>query len=517
MNAMRQYEMTEWSVRGAEPVGSWVETDVCAQVTCGDVTQVLPGFYAGAGTYQVRYIPEQPGMIQVKITGSSLAQDLDFTEECTPAACGQHGIVRADGTHFRHADGAWFYPFGTTVYALSHQDDALIEQTFATLAEAPFNKIRMCVFPKHYDYNHNEPPCFAFAKKEDGSWDVHHPNPVFWERLESHITRLGAMGIQVDLILFHPYDRWGFSKLSREEALVYLDYAVKRLAAYPNLWWSLANEYDLLDYEKEDWECFAQFIHDHDPYGHLLSNHHMVIPWDFANANTTHICLQTSDIQELSRQITKYGKPLMVDEMCYEGNLTQHWGNISGRELVRRFWIVCAQGGYATHGETYWTPANIIWWATGGVLIGEAPARIRFLREILESVGGPLTFASRDMDEEQFYAMRAGMPKDAAKGNPVLKLMLTAPWEQAKGLVLGGRELLGAYEEQVYLKYYDRQCTRTGTMSLPETGSYTVEVIDTWEMTRTTVLTGASGNVEFALPGKEGIAVLAKKNETACE
>ena len=509
MNMMCQYEMNEWAVPGREPEGSWVETDITGTFTGNGKSVQVKGFYAGNGIYKVRFYPEATGRYEVRITGTDLEEETSFAVECLPADVGQHGIVRVDGTHFRYADGTWFYPFGTTVYALSHQEDAVVEETFATLARAPFNKVRMCLFPKHYDYNHNDPPCYAFKQREDGSWDLHRPNMEFWDRFESHITRLGGLRIQADLIIFHPYDRWGFSKFSREEACVYLEYLTRRFSAFPNLWWSLANEYDLMDYAKEDWECFAQYIHGADPYGHLLSNHQMIIPWDFANPNTTHICLQTSEIQEISLQIAKYGKPLMVDEMCYEGNLIFHWGNISGRELVRRFWTVCVQGGYATHGETFWNPENIIWWAAGGKLIGEAPARIRFLREILEGIGGPLTFASRDMTEEQFAAMRAQTPAEAAEGDPVLRLMLTAPWEQAKGLVLGGRELLGAYEDRAYLKYYDIQCTMTGTLALPEEGSYTVEVIDTWEMTRTIVMAGACGKVEFPLPGKEGMAVLA--------
>ena len=316
MDKMRQYEMTEWTVSGREPEGSWVETDIVGTIEGNGSVKEVKGFYAGNGTYKVRFLPEETGTYQVTISGSCLDEVKAFTVECTAAAEGQHGVVRADGTHFRWEDGTWFYPFGTTVYAFSHQEDAVVEQTFETLAKAPFNKIRMCVFPKHYNYNHNEPPCYAFARKADaakepagytlndpGQWDVHRPNMELWERLESHIARLGGLGIQVDLIIFHPYDRWGFSKFPRREACVYLDYLTRRLGAFPNLWWSMANEYDLLDYTKEDWECLAQFLHDHDPYHHLLSNHQMVIPWDFANENTTHICLQTSDLGEISREI----------------------------------------------------------------------------------------------------------------------------------------------------------------------------------------------------------------------
>lgn len=33
--------------------------------------------------------------------------------------------------------------------------------------------------------------------------------------------------------------------MPREDNLIYLDYLIRRLAAFPNVWWSLANEYDL--------------------------------------------------------------------------------------------------------------------------------------------------------------------------------------------------------------------------------------------------------------------------------
>lgn len=115
-----------------------------------------------------------------------------------------------------------------------------------TLAKSPFNKIRMLVFPKHMPYNNNEPSLFPFMKGEDGSWDVRHPDFEFWNHLDSCIEELGKLGVEADLILFHPYDRWGFSKLTHEESMIYLDYCIRRLSAFRNLWWSLANEYELV-------------------------------------------------------------------------------------------------------------------------------------------------------------------------------------------------------------------------------------------------------------------------------
>ena len=70
----------------------------------------------------------------------------------------------------------FYYPFGTTVYALAHQEESIIEETLDTLKNSPFNKVRMCVFPKHCQYNNNEPRFYPFEKMRTnrGMWR----NPV---------------------------------------------------------------------------------------------------------------------------------------------------------------------------------------------------------------------------------------------------------------------------------------------------------------------------------------------------
>ena len=94
----------------------------------------------------------------------------------------KHGMVKAVDSHFEYEDGTFFYPFGTTIYALAHQTPELMEQTFETLKNAPFNKVRMCVFPKHYQYNNNEPRFYPFEKREDGSWNPEKPVSLLYRR-----------------------------------------------------------------------------------------------------------------------------------------------------------------------------------------------------------------------------------------------------------------------------------------------------------------------------------------------
>ena len=46
-------------------------------------------------------------------------------------------------------------------------------------------------------------------------------------------------------------------------------------------------------------------------------------------------------------------------------------------------------------------------------------------------------------------------------------------------------------------------------MILPEDRTYKIEVIDTWNETRETIMEGAKGIVWFDMPGKEKMAVMA--------
>lgn len=514
---MRQYETFELQFAGEVLSADYADIPLVAEFTCCGESKTVKGFYDGEGVYIVRFLPEKPGEYTWRVSGAVTAEG---HETCEAADSEHHGLVKAVDTHFEYEDGKLFVPFGTTVYALAHQDDALVEQTLETLKAAPFNKLRLCVFPKDYDYNHNEPPYYAFEKKPDGSWDVGKPCIAFWHRLESILDRITEMGIQVDLILFHPYDRWGFDTMSQADNLRYLSYLLCRLSAKPGIWWSLANEYDLSQGKTlRDWEEIECFVAENDPYGHLLSCHNCFCFWDAERSNITHASIQTKGLTEIPRWIEKYQKPVIIDECCYEGNLPHFWGSISAQEMVYRFWRCVASGAYCTHGETFLAEDEVLWWAKGGALKGKSPERIAFLREIIESLPGPLTpFANggmltlAQMDSEQMEAALEQVPeKQRGFIRSIAASIRRMEMDDRTAHIAGEHEWAAHVGEEAYLWFNDRQCFGEKTLPLPESKRYRVELIDVWNMTKSVLKENACGTTKLRLPGKEGLAVLAMR------
>jgi hypothetical protein len=432
----------------------------------------VEGFYDGDGVYRIRFMPDEIGEWTYS-TFSNVAglrgRTGGFT--CTAPSAGNHGPVRVRyATHFAYEDGTPYVPVGTTSYAWIHQGDRLEEQTLATLRSAPFNKMRMCVFPKSYVYNQNEPVYYPFERNAAGESDFTRFNPRFFQHLERRVRDLLALGIEADLILFHPYDRWGYSKMPAEADDRYLRYIVARLAACRNVWWSLANEFDFMKNKgMADWDRFFRIVQESDPYHHLRSIHNGTALYDHSKPWVTHVSLQSSDLEKVRELVATYRKPVIYDECKYEGNIPRRWGNISARELVRRFWLGTVSGAYVGHGETYLDPNDVLWWSKGGVLRGESPPRIAFLRRILE--GGP----AEGLDNLSTYYLGAGQ------------------------------------EGRYYLFYFDLNQPAEYTFNLAKGARYRADIIDPWEMTIAPAEGVFEGQFTMKLPGRPFLAVRFQK------
>ncbi|MDN3242192.1 DUF5605 domain-containing protein [Glycomyces tritici] len=463
----------EVELRGPAEGNPFTEVDLAAVFDDGEREMRVGGFYDGDGIYRVRFMPDAEG--HWTFTTASNAPALDgvtgeFT--CTPPAPGAHGPVRADGFHFAHGDGTRYLPVGTTAYAWTHQVQRLRDQTRRTLAAGPFNKVRMCLLPKWYQYNHEEPELYPFPGSVEEGWDTTRFDPAFFRRFEDEVAALQDLGIEADVILLHPYDRWGFADLGAEADDRLIRYTVRRLAAYANVWWSMANEYDMMGAKTEDdWERLAAVVSEEDPHGHLNSIHNCGPFYDYAEPWITHASIQRQDAYRTAEFTDewreRWGKPVVIDECAYEGDIDQGWGNISGEELTRRCWEGAVRGGYVAHGETYLNDAEELWWSKGGELVGTSPARMGFLREVI-----------------------------AASPAGVLD-PLPSHWDARTGGVAGEYEV-------TYLGF---SRPRFRHHPLPEGRRWAVDVIDTWNMTVERVADHAEGTLRVSLPGREYMAI----------
>jgi len=472
------YDIFELALNGSQEVNPFTDVSISARFEHRNRVLEPEGFYDGDDRYIIRLMPDEEGEWRYVTTSNMPELDgISGSFECVAARPGVHGPVRVANTyHFAYSDGRRHFSFGTTCYGWVNQPPELQEQTLKTLASAPFNKIRMCVFPKDYTYNKNEPPFYPFEQAEEG-WDFTRFNIPFWRNFEQRVGQLAELGIEADIILFHPYDRWGFARMGAETDDHYLRYTIARLAAYRNVWWSLANEYDVNSSKTpSDWERIFRLIKTRDPHQHLrsihnwiqLDDHHTRSFYDFSRPWVTHCSIQHAHTDLTAEWRLLYRKPVVIDEACYEGNIPDGWGNISAQEMVHRFWEAAVRGGYCGHGETYLDPHDILWWSKGGVLKGGSPARIAFLRAVLEA-----------------------MPEG---------------WIDPLDLVSNSCQSSGGIPGRYILHYFGRHQPSSVTFKLPE-GEFCAEILDTWEMTITPVGGTFRDHLIIPLPGKPYLAV----------
>lgn len=465
-------------------------------------TKTVDGFYDGNGIYRVRFMPSFEEAYTFCIKGSFSEETFEGSFTATAPSENNHGPVRVSHRyHLAYEDGKPYYSIGTTCYVWELQKEELQKKTLETLAESAFNKIRFCIFPKHYDYNLGEPISYPYEGTpmdssvlttenfmdyvgcpEGNNFDYKRFNVKHFQHIDKCIEKLMDMGIQADLIVMHAYDRWGFSEMSAECDDLYWKYLIARTSAFRNVWWSLANEYDLLTKKTtEDWERYASIICEKDVYGHLRSIHNCKPFYDYSRPWVTHCSIQRQDLYKSAELVNewreRYKKPVILDEIAYEGNIQHGWGNISGKEMTRRFWEAYLRGGYPGHGETYLNKENILWWSHGGELHGESPERFLFLKRFMEETPAP---GLRPMEGQ---------------------------WDEVAATV---DEFPSRHK--YYMFYYSFMRPSFREYYFDDETEYEVEVIDTWNMTVEN-RGKFKGKFKIELPGREYMAVRIRGEE----
>jgi hypothetical protein len=489
---VEQWGIYEIELKGPTNGNPFLNVRLSAEFENGSKKVEAAGFYDGEGIYRVRFMPDTQGRWRYETRANCwelTGKTGEFT--ATPPSKGNHGPVRVHNTyHFAYADGTPFKQIGTTIYNWIDTPEELQEETLRTLAKSPFNKARMLVTQQPTPYqNKFTPPRWPYVGKPPRDWDFTRFSPEFFRHYEKRIGQLRELGIEADLILFNPYGRFGFETMTAENDDRYARYVVARFSAYRNVWWSLANEYDFLRTKTEaDWDRLGALVQECDPYNHLRSIHNGHLIYDHRKPWVTHasiqdgLALETPGSAEIYRDVWR--KPVVYDEIEYEGDAKRRWADLTGPGMVHRFWCSTVAGTYAGHGDYFNTLDEDTWTSFGGKILGLSAPRLAFLRKIMEE--GP------------------------AQGlNPVDP---------------GHNPNTAGVHGEYYLIYFGHATPTNWVFQLPKRNltegmNLTVDVIDTWEMNITRekgdfvikqqdryYFVDAQGR-SISLPGKGGMAL----------
>ena len=157
--------------------------------------------------------------------------------------------------------------------------------------------------------------------------------------------------------------------------------------------------------------------------------------------------------------------------MLYEGDIEFEWGNITAQEMVRRFWeATVSVGATAVTARPTSHPHDVLWWSKGGVLHGESPSRIAFLRRLMKEGPdggfGPVSWAPQ--------------------------------WNFAGA---------GKHQDDYVLVYFGFRQPARYFLDLPAARAYAIELIDTWDMTIERLEGKHSGRTEVRMPRKPYMAL----------
>ncbi|MFG2925763.1 DUF5605 domain-containing protein [Streptomyces sp. NPDC048305] len=226
---------------------------------------------------------------------------------------------------------------------------------------------------------------------------------------------------------------------------------VTRLAGRPNVWWCAPACHEAQTDIQE---------HDH---GHRPLTVHGPPGTDFGAPWITHASVAHPQTRAVSGLVRDLRKPVLVDDCGAEGDDPGDPERaLPGTELLCRLWEAVCRGGYAGHAEAW---GEEPWSDGGGRLSGTAVERVAFLREVLEAAPTGLGHTPETYDASTLEA----------SGEYVL-------------------QYLGPHR-------YPRR-----SFALPG-GVWSVEVLDTWNMTVRELDDAGGDRVTVELPAEPYLAV----------
>ncbi len=375
----------------------------------GGVTQTVNGYWNGDNSFEIRFAPTAEGTWTYTTSSPNAGlNNQSGTINATNAEAANHGFLRIDPAYpksFVWDDGAHDFMCGQTYYSLMY--DAMVNDNWKAAVDNSraygMNKVRMFVYAQGGFVNlasvsHGYPDVTPYS----GTWDNPNRDSLnfdYWQKLDEVVEYMQAKGMVADLLLTNFYRNGEMSGTDAQNDR-FLRYVAARYAAYDNVIWCLANEWDLGnggDYPQDqaDFNRFGDIMHNSDPWMAAgaalrpLSIHRSGGKTDFGfNAASwpTHVILQYGGWNEKPGGghftngdewgnwgiVANLGRnmPVVNDEYGYVGQTTSPVP-MDRTKLRGTIWGIATAGGYGAAGdirifgsdETRWTPCRTGEWA----------------------------------------------------------------------------------------------------------------------------------------------------------
>lgn len=376
---------------------------------------ILPGFWDGGNIWKFRISFPEKGTWRWKVKAPG--RNFDRKEgKVRVIPSSNNGFVQRN-PDYPHTvsysrDRRPVFVWGNTGYDIVKQElegNTTVWQKFVDKSkEYGMNKIRLLVTMWNFGKTPVDASTYCpwdHCSYEDPHYDAF--NTTYWQALDRIVRYMQAKGVIADIILFpdgpvpdhndngkDPNGREGMYNMSKAQETAYTKYAVARFAAYTNVIWCIANEWNLSERERfkgitnaqgsvpESWvNDIGQVLYNNDPYlslFHRLASVHNTGRQKYQPASYNEYDFAFSDQKWAIHDVVQYHRedratkantwghfsirqnwddevPVFNDEYGYEGyHCTPGWPETSCTTPAmsrKAGWGIAIAGGYGSWGD----------------------------------------------------------------------------------------------------------------------------------------------------------------------
>ena len=442
---IEQWGQLELTFQGPSDKNPFKDYHISANFSCNDgqLSFIVNGFYDGNGTYRIRFMPSKIGTWNYITTSNvkNMSNIKGSFNSIKPTSVNNYGPPNVDPTtnrSFIFANGInQYFECGTTSYNFHlFPNMTIINNSLSQLKYCAenhiFNKIRFNIFPSmDANFAGYKPIYYPYIGTPPNQWGNYDKFDVkFWQHLDYVLSTIQSFNppMIADLILFHPYDTgyYGFDCMgcpypnntyqkcpadtydtTNDE--FYLKYLTSRLGSYRNVWYNMCNEFSKVQTKYKGmpntfitWDKLFKALSELDIYNKEISIHQCCnVFYNYSREWVTHFSVQGDSNGHTGSdwdytyfaERWKVEKPVILDEVGYEGNDSQPWVDLSTQQETDRFWMGNANGNMVVHGDSfghYIDGIKVRFFTLGDYLVGESWKYIgwfnRFMTNQLENV-----------------------------------------------------------------------------------------------------------------------------------